>query len=158
MRYTWRRARRSNIDWRTALSQPRPDGTTSLDRVAAIDIGSNSIRAIVADVSADGHIRVVDEMKSAPRLGAGMDDRGELSQAAMNRATEAVVRMATLARQLGATRVEAVALSAAGLVDRLVSLPFGALRMTERYFPKKITRAAVKELRKDVRHELLRHL
>jgi len=177
----------------------------------------------VADVSADGHIRVVDEMKSAPRLGAGMDDRGELAQAAMQRATEAVVRMATLARQLGATRVEAVAtsavrdaknarqfadmvrkaaklhlrvlegsdeallgfrsalahfdlatgraavvdigggslelaLSAAGLVDRLVSLPFGALRMTERYFPKKITRAAVKELRKDVRHELLRHL
>ena len=63
-------------------------------------------------MSADGHIRVVDEMKSAPRLGAGMDERGELAQAAMQRATEAVVRMATLARQLGATRVEAVATSA----------------------------------------------
>ncbi|MEO6211078.1 MAG: Ppx/GppA phosphatase family protein [Gemmatimonadaceae bacterium] len=177
----------------------------------------------MADVSADGHIRVVDEMKSAPRLGAGMDERGELAQSAMQRATQAVVRMATLARQLGATRIEAVAtsavrdasnarhfaemvrkaaklqirvlegsdeallgfrsalahfdlasgraavvdigggsvelaLSAAGLVDRLVSLPFGALRMTERYFPKKITRAAVKALRKNVRHELLRHL
>ncbi|HMI57916.1 MAG TPA: Ppx/GppA phosphatase family protein [Gemmatimonadaceae bacterium] len=194
-----------------------------MDRVAAIDIGSNSIRAIVADVASDGHIRVVDEMKSAPRLGAGMDERGALAEAAMQRATEAVVRMATLARQLGATRVEAVAtsavrdasnarqfaemvrraaklqlrvlegsdeallgfrsalahfdlasgraavvdigggslelaLSAAGLVDRLVSLPFGALRMTERYFPKKITRSAVKELRRDVRHELQRHL
>jgi exopolyphosphatase/pppGpp-phosphohydrolase len=34
-----------------------------MDRVAAIDIGSNSIRAIVADVSPNGHIKVVDEMK-----------------------------------------------------------------------------------------------
>jgi len=40
-----------------------------MDRVAAIDIGSNSIRAIVADVSADGHIRVVerDEVGAAAR-------------------------------------------------------------------------------------------
>ncbi len=83
-----------------------------MDRVAAIDIGSNSIRAIVADVSPDGHIKVVDEMKSAPRLGAGMDERGALEEPAMQRATEAVARMATLARQLGATRIEAVATSA----------------------------------------------
>src|SRR5665647_852382 len=103
--------RRSSIAWRIALSPQRPDTTSGMDRVAAIDIGSNSIRAIVADVSADGHIRVVDEMKSAPRLGAGMDERGALAEPAMARATEAVVRMATLARQLGATRVEAVATS-----------------------------------------------
>ena len=38
-------------------------------RLAAIDIGSNSIRQIVADVSPSGSIRVVDEMKAAPRLG-----------------------------------------------------------------------------------------
>jgi exopolyphosphatase / guanosine-5'-triphosphate,3'-diphosphate pyrophosphatase len=202
---------------------PRPEASGGADRVAAIDIGSNSIRAIVADVSADGHIKVVDEMKSAPRLGARMDERGALADSAMLRATEAVARMAMLARQLGATRIEAVAtsavrdasnarqfadmvrraaklqlrvlegadeallgfrsalahfdlasgraavvdigggslelaLSAAGLVDRLVSLPFGALRLTERYFPKKITRPAVKKLRRDVRRELLRHL
>jgi len=205
------------------LSPQRPDPSSDQDRVAAIDIGSNSIRAIVADVSSDGYIRVVDEMKSAPRLGAGMDKSGVLADAAMQRATEAVVRMATLARQLGATRIEAVAtsavreatnarefvdmvrkaarlqvrvlegsdeallgfrsalahfdlasgraavvdigggslelaLSAAGLVDRLVTLPFGALRLTERYFAKRITRRAVKELRRDVQHELRRHL
>src|SRR5664279_2129088 len=203
------------------LAGGSPD--TGHERVAAIDIGSNSIRQIVADVAPDGNIRVVGEMKAAPRLGAGLDNAGHLSDAAMERATEAITRMATLARQLGASRIEAVAtsavrdaqnareflgrvqqaaklkvrilrgddearlgfrsalahfdlgggraavvdigggslelaLSAAGLVDRLVSLPFGALRMTERYFPKKITRSAVKELRKDVRHELLRHL
>ncbi|HLF22707.1 MAG TPA: Ppx/GppA phosphatase family protein, partial [Burkholderiales bacterium] len=81
-------------------------------RVAAIDIGSNSIRQVVADVSADGAIRVVDEMKSAPRLGAGLATNGELHPAAMERAVEALTRMSTLARQLGASRIDAVATSA----------------------------------------------
>ncbi|MGH7710196.1 MAG: hypothetical protein ACREOG_02870, partial [Gemmatimonadaceae bacterium] len=33
-------------------------------RLGAIDIGSNSIRQIVADVSRGGDIRIVDEMKA----------------------------------------------------------------------------------------------
>ena len=81
-------------------------------RVAAIDIGSNSIRQIVADVSADGTIRVVDEMKAAPRLGSGLSRTNALDPEAMDRAAEALVRMQTLAGQLGASRIEAVATSA----------------------------------------------
>jgi exopolyphosphatase/guanosine-5'-triphosphate,3'-diphosphate pyrophosphatase len=81
-------------------------------RVAAIDIGSNSVRQIVADVSADGTIRVVDEMKAAPRLGAGLSASGDLDPAAVDRAVEAITRMHTLAGQLGASRIEAVATSA----------------------------------------------
>ena len=47
-----------------------PLTTASTDiRIAAIDIGSNSVRQIVADVSPTGQIRVVDEMKAMPRLG-----------------------------------------------------------------------------------------
>jgi exopolyphosphatase / guanosine-5'-triphosphate,3'-diphosphate pyrophosphatase len=88
---------------------PARDGTV---RVAAIDIGSNSVRQIVADVSADGTIRVVDEMKAAPRLGAGLGETGDLDAAAMDRAMDAITRMHTLAGQLGATRIEAVATSA----------------------------------------------
>jgi exopolyphosphatase/guanosine-5'-triphosphate,3'-diphosphate pyrophosphatase len=81
-------------------------------RIAAIDIGSNSIRQIVADVSPDGGIQVVDEMKAAPRLAMGLVESGLLDEDAMSRAVEAIARMATLARQLGAERVEAVATSA----------------------------------------------
>ena len=84
----------------------------SATRIAAIDIGSNSIRQIIADVSAEGVIRVVDEMKAAPRLGAGLQKSGVLGEEGITRAVETLTRMATLARQMGATRVEAVATSA----------------------------------------------
>ena len=81
-------------------------------RVAAIDIGSNSIRQIVADVSSEGAIQVVDEMKAAPRLAAGLAATGALSPISVQSALEALDRMATLARQLGASRIDAVATSA----------------------------------------------
>jgi exopolyphosphatase/guanosine-5'-triphosphate,3'-diphosphate pyrophosphatase len=71
-------------------------------RIAAIDIGSNSIRQIVADVSDDGTIRVVDEMKAAPRLGEGVDETGLLDDGHMDEAIEALRRMADLAEQIGA--------------------------------------------------------
>src|SRR6476660_2264174 len=81
-------------------------------RIAAIDIGSNSIRQTVADVSPDGTIRVVDEMKAAPRLGAGISKTGKLSTHAMAAALAALNRMSALAKQLGAKRRRVVATSA----------------------------------------------
>lgn len=87
---------------------PRADDV----RIAAVGIGSNSIRQIVADVSPDGEIRVIDEMKAAPRLGEGVDETGRLSEAAIRNALDALLRMATLTRQMGTVRTEAVATSA----------------------------------------------
>jgi len=188
-------------------------------RIAAIDIGSNSIRQIIADVSPTGTIRVVDEMKAAPRLGAGIHETGELSREAGDAAIEALGRMEALARQLGARRTRAVAtsavrdagnsedwlarvrletgldvevldgddearlsfrsaqahfdlgigraavidvgggslelvLSADGLIERLISLPFGAIRLTEKYFAKGITPRSMRKLRRRVRKSL----
>ena len=96
---------------RPRRSGGRPTAEGSL-RIAAIDIGSNSIRQIVADVSPDGKIQVVDEMKAMPRLGAGVDRTGELAEASMQAALSALTRMAMLARQMGADRIDAVATSA----------------------------------------------
>ena len=81
-------------------------------RIAAIDIGSNSVRQIIADVSALGQIRVVDEMKTMPRLGEGLERTGALGQTAFDAAIEAVSRMVLLARQMSAARIEIVATSA----------------------------------------------
>src|SRR3954469_800482 len=88
---------------------PRPEHTV---RVSAIDIGSNSIRQTIADVSPTGVIRVVDEMKAAPRLGAGLTERGMLSEVAIQNALVVLGRMATLAKQLEVERTEVIATSA----------------------------------------------
>lgn len=204
------------------LSSPSPKGEGDI-RVSAIDIGSNSIRQTIADVSPTGAIRVVDEMKAAPRLGAGLDKRGTLSEIAVQAALVALTRMATLANQLGVKRTEVVAtsavrdaengerflqlvrgetglkvkvldgeeearlafrsalahfdlgagravvmdigggsleltLSADGLVERVISLPFGAIRMTEQYLEDGQKKKALRKLRKHVRNELREYL
>jgi exopolyphosphatase/guanosine-5'-triphosphate,3'-diphosphate pyrophosphatase len=95
-----------------ALHPRRPPPRDDEVRIAAISIGSNSIRQIVADVSRDGSIRVLDEMKAAPRLGEGVDETGRLSESAVRNALAALLRMSVLTRQLGAVRTEAVATSA----------------------------------------------
>src|SRR6185437_2010735 len=95
-----------------APAASRPAKEPAALRVAAIDIGSNSIRQIVADVSTNGTIRVVDELKAQPRLGTGVSATGQLSADSMQAALETLSRMATLAKQLGAERIEAVATSA----------------------------------------------
>ncbi|MEX2177179.1 MAG: Ppx/GppA phosphatase family protein [Gemmatimonadaceae bacterium] len=91
--------------------KPTPEPSTGR-RIAAIDVGSNSIRQIIADVRADGAIEVVDEMKVHPRLGRGMDTTGAMDTESMDLAIEGLSRMAVLAKQLKADRVEAVATSA----------------------------------------------
>src|SRR5215208_4412762 len=93
----------------STTSRTEADGDV---RISAIDIGSNSIRQIIADVSPTGTIRVVDEMKAAPRLGAGVHETGELSREASDAAIEALGRMEALATQLGARRTRVVATSA----------------------------------------------
>ena len=199
---------------------PRPaKGAPGVRRIAAIDVGSNSVRQIVADVTTEGGITVVDEMKAAPRLGADLDETGVLGTQAMQAAAEAIGRMATLARQLGAHRIDAVATSAVrdaananeflarvrqeagitlrvidgkdearlsylsalahfdlgkgrtvvmdigggslelalaadGVLDDLLSIPYGALRSTERYLRDGATHKAIDRLRRDVRREL----
>ena len=81
-------------------------------RIAAIDVGSNSIRQIIADVSPEGVIGHIDEMKAAPRLATGLESSGSLDEAAMTRAIDALAKMASLAKQVNADKIVAVATSA----------------------------------------------
>jgi exopolyphosphatase/guanosine-5'-triphosphate,3'-diphosphate pyrophosphatase len=94
------------------MRMTHPSSAPNARRIAAIDVGSNSIRMITADVHDNGTIDVVDEMKAHPRLGKGLSASGALSTESMDLAIDALTRMATLAKQFGAHRVEAVATSA----------------------------------------------
>ena len=74
-------------------------------RLAAIDVGTNSTKLIVADVSGDGALTIVSEQAEVTRLGEGVDATRRLSDAAQARTLEAISRFAEDARQLGAVEV-----------------------------------------------------
>ncbi|MHB8763523.1 MAG: Ppx/GppA phosphatase family protein [Deferrisomatales bacterium] len=81
-------------------------------RLAAIDVGTNTIRSIVVEPTENGDFRVLDDERAVVRLGEGLWATGELSAAAWDRAREALARMVKIAEGLGAAAVEAVATSA----------------------------------------------
>ena len=58
---------------------------TSSDRVAAVDCGTNSIRLLIADVDADGHLHDVRREMRVVRLGQGVDATGRLAPEAIER-------------------------------------------------------------------------
>ncbi len=88
----------------------RPDGDR--ERLAAIDVGSNSIRLVVAEYDPESGFEIIDEVKDQPRLGTRVDSTGMLERAAMTRAFAALKRMKEVCDRRGVTRIAAVATSA----------------------------------------------
>ena len=82
------------------------------ERLAAIDVGSNSIRLLVAEYGPVSGLTVIDEVKEQPRLAAGVATSRRLDEAAMERAMQALRRMREVCERRGATRVAAVATAA----------------------------------------------
>jgi exopolyphosphatase/guanosine-5'-triphosphate,3'-diphosphate pyrophosphatase len=82
------------------------------ERLAAIDVGSNSIRLLVAEYGPHSGITVIDEVKEQPRLAAGVAQTRQLDPAAMDRAVAALGRMQGVCARRGVARVAAVATSA----------------------------------------------
>jgi exopolyphosphatase/guanosine-5'-triphosphate,3'-diphosphate pyrophosphatase len=80
-------------------------------RVAVIDIGTNSSRLLVADVGA-GRVAPVERRSRVTRLGRGVDLSGRLSAEAIEDVCAAVGDYLEAIRELGAERVEAIATSA----------------------------------------------
>ncbi|MFI5395894.1 MAG: HD domain-containing protein [Candidatus Binatia bacterium] len=81
-------------------------------RIAAIDVGSNSIHMVVAQVEADGRFHVLDRAKEMVRLGHHTLASGSLSAEAMNIGIRTLSAFRTLAERQGVVRFNAVATSA----------------------------------------------
>ena len=82
------------------------------ERLGAIDIGSNSIRLVVAEYDPESGFEIIDEVKDMPRLGTRVETTHLLDRAAMTRAFAALKRMKEVATRRGVTRLAAVATSA----------------------------------------------
>ncbi|MFL6194833.1 MAG: HD domain-containing protein [Thermoanaerobaculia bacterium] len=94
-----------------AMAQPLIPGLRR-ERLAAIDIGSNSIHMVVAEPEPNGGYRLLGREREMVRLGKTGLSEGALSEAAMQDGLEALARMTTIARLRGAERIVAVATSA----------------------------------------------
>jgi len=81
-------------------------------RLAAMDIGTNSIRCIIVEADLKGGYRILDDEKSTVRLGEGLAATGSISPQASERALEAVCRFRKLIAGLKVNAVEAIATSA----------------------------------------------
>jgi exopolyphosphatase/guanosine-5'-triphosphate,3'-diphosphate pyrophosphatase len=81
-------------------------------RLAAIDVGTNTIRLTVAEVQGDDTYRILDEEREMVRLGEKLDRTGRLSDAAMERALAAIGKMKAIADGFKITQLRAIATSA----------------------------------------------
>jgi len=80
-------------------------------RLAAIDIGTNSIHMVIAHV-VPGGFEVVDREREATQIGRGSFRTGRLQAPAMRRTLRALESFAQLARRMGADRVLCTATAA----------------------------------------------
>ncbi|PYN77630.1 MAG: exopolyphosphatase [Candidatus Rokuibacteriota bacterium] len=81
-------------------------------RVSTIDVGSNTVRLLVADVTDSGTWRVVDQDQTITRLGEGLARTGGLGEAPMARTLAVVDGYVERGVRLGARDIYIVATSA----------------------------------------------
>jgi len=92
-----------------SLKCPGPMAESS-QRVAIIDVGSNSTRLLVADV--DGGVSVLERQSRVTRLGRGVDLSGQLADEAIEAACAAIGDYVAICRDAGAENVATIATSA----------------------------------------------
>jgi len=80
-----------------------------LGRLAAIDIGSNSLRLVVAEPLHVDHFRVIDEERHCTRLARSLGSTGRLDPVAVEETLEVLGHFKQLAEGLQVTRLETIA-------------------------------------------------
>ncbi len=78
-------------------------------RLAAIDIGTNSIRLIVAEPLRGGNYRILDEEKDSTRLGEHLSTTGRLDPQAIEKSLSALRRMKQIAEGFQITDLKTIA-------------------------------------------------
>jgi exopolyphosphatase/guanosine-5'-triphosphate,3'-diphosphate pyrophosphatase len=81
-------------------------------RFAAIDVGTNTMLLLVAELDRDGGFRIVTDRAEIPRLGEGVDGTRSLSAAGVERALKVLGEYVRVCERLGVGEIVAVGTSA----------------------------------------------
>ncbi len=83
-----------------------------MSKIAVIDIGTNSIHMVLAEIQPDSGYKILDRFKDMTRLGDGAFTTHRLSDQSIKRGLDVIKNLVTLARNKGFERIVAVATSA----------------------------------------------
>jgi exopolyphosphatase/guanosine-5'-triphosphate,3'-diphosphate pyrophosphatase len=94
-------------------SESVPEAAAAAKTVAAIDVGSNAIRMVIAEVLPDGQIEVLERLQRAVRMGQDTFRRGRLGGQVMRAAVSVLRDYKQMLELYRVERIRAVATSAA---------------------------------------------
>lgn len=87
------------------------NSSVSIERRAVIDVGTNSVKLLVADVNGD-IVVPINEQAIQTRLGVGLNENGVLKKDAIERTAEAIGKFIQIAEDSGAKRIKIIGTSA----------------------------------------------
>ena len=126
---------------------------TSIKTVAAIDIGTNTVRMVIAEVDADGNITPLEQLQRAVRLGQDTFRTGRLTGQTMRAAVAIMRDYAKLLHLYDVTLVRAVATSAVReavnadtLIDRINMVTGISIDVIETSEESRLTVSAVRNV------------
>jgi exopolyphosphatase/guanosine-5'-triphosphate,3'-diphosphate pyrophosphatase len=97
-----------------------------MQKIAAIDTGSNAIRLVVADLDDQWQVQPIENLRTPVRLGQDAFTNGILQEVTLQAAVDAFVQFRRIADDFGVSRIKAVATAAvreaqnsAILIDRI---------------------------------------
>lgn len=91
---------------------PSQAAGAGIARVAAIDLGTNSVRLIVAEVDSPDSYRVLDDEREQTRLGHRLHETGRIDPETGERTLDALERMQAIAEGFGVAELRAVGTAA----------------------------------------------
>lgn len=80
--------------------------------IAAIDVGTNTIKMAVGTIDPDGSMRIVADESVIARIGEGVDKSGEISDSALDRSIDVVKKLIDMARSYSVDNIRIVGTSA----------------------------------------------
>ena len=67
-----------------------------MQKIATIDLGTNSIHLLISEIYQDGHARVLFDQSKVVRLGQGLKQTGQIHPDAIKRCTDTLASYKTI--------------------------------------------------------------